>query len=181
MKNRTKDIPLEGLFAEYVANFEGGWKQSTKDKYDSDFRRLLDWLSETCRPVTTASLGFPTLVAFVGVLKARPAVRGVWRGDRSTVAAATQTSATTLSLNTITAYMRSIKSVVLWARDEGVISVNPFGRNHSRGKGTTGFLGAFARSSTDHAEEPRPRHEAGTGVAPDTARDGPAISSRRSS
>ena len=37
-----------------------------------------------------------------------------------------------LSLNSINTYMRSVKSLCLWARDQGIIDANPFGRQHRR-------------------------------------------------
>lgn len=135
MKGKPTYLPLAAAFAEYQALFEGDWKPKTREKYTADFKRLVDWLRDTGRPTTTESLDFPTLLAFVGYLKTKPAAAGIWRGDSEAVKRAARDQARkSLSLNSVNAYMRSIKSVVLWARDQGIIDSNPFGRMHRRGK-----------------------------------------------
>src|SRR5436190_12852828 len=75
------DRPLELLIAEYCAMYGSSWKPATARKHRDDFRRLLDWLVETGRPTSTASLDFLTLAAYVTDLRARPRGHGVWRGS----------------------------------------------------------------------------------------------------
>jgi integrase len=135
MKGEIKHLPLADVMAEYVAIFEGDWKPATKRKYADDFRRLLDWLVSQGLPTTTEALNFGTLLKFVGHLKEQPAVGGVWRGDAATTARVRrQGTVRTLSLNSVNAYMRSIKSLCLWAHDQGIIDTNPFGRMYRRSK-----------------------------------------------
>jgi hypothetical protein len=52
----------------------------TRRKHADDFARLIAWLEANGLPVTTASLDFMTLVDYVGYLRVRPKVSGVWRG-----------------------------------------------------------------------------------------------------
>jgi site-specific recombinase XerD len=128
-------LPLSDLMSEYVALFEGGWKPVTKRKYLDDFDRLLRWIETEGYPATTQSLEFSTLLKFVGHLRAQPVTRGVWRGNRADAPRPLrEAGARTLSLNSVNAYMRSIKSLCLWAHDDGVIAVNPFGRAFRRSK-----------------------------------------------
>src|SRR5471030_985085 len=73
-------LPLRPLIAEYTATFGSTWRPVTRRKHADDFARLVAWLTENRLPVTTASLDFPTLVDYVGYLRVRPKVSGVWRG-----------------------------------------------------------------------------------------------------
>ena len=73
--------PLGPLIAEYCAMYGPSWKPATARKHRDDFGRLLDWLAETGRPATTASLDFLTLAAYVTDLRGRPRVHGRWRGS----------------------------------------------------------------------------------------------------
>jgi integrase len=136
MKGETEYLPLSSIMAEYVAIFEGNWRKATRRKYEDDFRRLVEWLESQGLPATTEALDFGTLLKFVGHLKERPATHGVWRGDVEAAAQAQRRGITPkpLSLNSINTYMRSIKSLCLWARDQGIIDANPFGRQHRRSK-----------------------------------------------
>lgn len=135
MKGETKHLLLADVMAEYVAIFEGDWKPATKRKYEDDFRRLRDWIGSQGLPATTEALDFGTLLRFVGHLKDQPAVRGIWRGDAAAAARARRNGTLrTLSLNSVNAYMRSIKSLCLWARDQGIIDTNPFGRMYRRSR-----------------------------------------------
>ena len=135
MKTDQSELPLADVIAEYTAIFEGDWKPKTQQKYAADFRRLLTWLDTEGVPATAAALDFATLLRYVGFLKASPVARGVWRCDPAAVARARlDATAHTLSLNTVNAYMRSIKSLCLWARDQGLLAINPFGRAYRRNK-----------------------------------------------
>jgi len=128
-------LSLSDVMREYIALFEGDWKPATRRKYQDDFKRLNTWLASERLPATTESLDFSTLLKFVGHLKQQPAIRGVWRGRSGDVSRPRRSaSVRTLSLNSINAYMRSIKSLCLWARDQGIIEVNPFGRAFRRSK-----------------------------------------------
>ncbi|MGK2849700.1 MAG: tyrosine-type recombinase/integrase [Candidatus Limnocylindrales bacterium] len=135
MPRDVVDLSLSDLMSEYVALFEGGWKPVTKRKYQDDFDRLLRWIASEGLPATTQALDFSTLLKFVGHLKMQPVTRGIWRGDGADTSRPRREShARTLSLNSVNAYMRSIKSLCLWAHDDGVIGVNPFGRAYRRSK-----------------------------------------------
>jgi integrase len=125
--------PLSVAMEEYKAVFSPDWKHRTLAKYDAEFRDFLAWLLLERRPATTASLDFATLLAYVGFLKAKPAVRGIWRGDPIAVARAAATSTTPRSFNTVGASMRSIRAFVLWLFEDGRIAANPFARKNRRG------------------------------------------------
>src|SRR3954453_3237202 len=73
--------PLRPLIGEYTAMFDSTWGQVTRRKHRDDFARFVGWLEHNELPVTTASLGFMTLVDYVRWLRARPKVSGVGRGD----------------------------------------------------------------------------------------------------
>src|SRR5450756_818526 len=126
-------LPLAPLIAEYTATFGSTWRPVTRRKHRDDFARLIAWLEANGLPITTASLDFPTLVDYVGYLRIRPKVSGVWRGGpdafgRSLRHAPVQT----LSANSINAYVRPLRSLVIWLVDEGLLSLNPFRRSRRR-------------------------------------------------
>jgi hypothetical protein len=73
-------LPLRPLIAEYTATFGSTWRPVTRRKHADDFARLVTWLEAGGKPVTTSSLDFMTLVDYVGYLRIRPKVSGVWRG-----------------------------------------------------------------------------------------------------
>jgi integrase len=125
--------PLRPLIAAYSATFGAAWGPVTRTKHAADFRRFLDWLDETDRPATIGSLDFLTLAAYVADLRCRPKVTGVWRGAPDAKARSCQLGAAmALSLNSVNAYMRPIRSLCLWLVEEGVLSANPFRRSHHR-------------------------------------------------
>jgi integrase len=133
VQDRLRSLPLRLLIAEYTATFGATWAPVTRRKHADDFARLTDWLETRELPETTASLDFPTLVDYVTDLRARPKVRGVWRGApdalrRSLAAGPIQT----LSANSVNAYVRPIRSLAIWLVDEGLLSVNPFRRSRRR-------------------------------------------------
>jgi integrase len=118
---------LEPLIAEFTAVCGAGWGPVTRRKHAADFGRFVAWLSATARPVTTAALDLPTLAAYVAELRARPKVTGVWRGRPDALARTLAAgSRATLSGNTVNAYMRPLRSLVLWLCDEGRLVANPF-------------------------------------------------------
>src|SRR5450759_4689635 len=126
-------LPLAPLIAEYTATFGGTWRPVTRRKHRDDFARLIAWLEANRKPVTTGSLDFMTLVDYVGYLRVRPKVSGVWRGapdafGRSVRHAPVQT----LSANSINAYVRPLRSLVIWLVDEGLLALNPFRRSRRR-------------------------------------------------
>src|SRR5664279_4249694 len=61
-RNDLPPLPLRPLIAEYTATFGSTWRPVTRRKHADDFARLVAWLTENGKPVTTASLDFPTLV-----------------------------------------------------------------------------------------------------------------------
>jgi integrase/recombinase XerD len=126
-------LPLRPLIAEYTATFGSTWAPVTRRKHADDFARLLDYLDAHDLPVTTASLDFMTLVDYVTDLRARPKVRGVWRGAPDALARSLAAGpAATLSANSVNAYVRPIRSLAIWLVDEGLLSVNPFRRSRRR-------------------------------------------------
>jgi integrase len=133
VRDRLPALPLRPLIAQYTATFGSTWAPVTRRKHRDDFARLVDYLEAGDLPVTTASLDFLTLVDYVTDLRARPKVRGVWRGApdalrRSLAAGPIQT----LSANSVNAYVRPIRSLAIWLVDEGLLSVNPFRRSRRR-------------------------------------------------
>jgi hypothetical protein len=96
--------PIDAAIAEYLASFESGWKPKTLTKYEAELRGLRAWLAGEGRPLTTASLDFATLLAYASHLKAKPVVRGVWRGDAT--ARATAATLTPRSPNSVNSSMR---------------------------------------------------------------------------
>ena len=129
MQRTSVKRQLEPLIAEFTAVCGAGWGPVTRTKHAADFRRFLDWLAATGRPRTLEALDVVTLAAYVDDLRARPKVAGVWRGDPAAVAQArARGDAPTLSLNSVNAYMRPLRSFVLWLGDEGHLASNPFRR-----------------------------------------------------
>ncbi len=124
---------LAPLIAEYSAIYGPSWKPATVRKHRDDYRRLLDWLTETGRPTTTASLDFLTLAAYVTELRSWTPSRGVARGTRPCPPVRSSTGqVATLSANTINTYMRPIRSFAIWLVDEGILPMNPFRRSRRR-------------------------------------------------
>lgn len=123
--------PLDAVVEEYQAVFSGGWKPKTITKYTAELRDFRAWLRAEKRPVTTASLDFPTLLAYVAYLKAKPPMRGVWRGCATARAASRPDGIR--SLNSVNSSMRAIEGFVRWLHEDGRIATNPFARQHRRG------------------------------------------------
>jgi site-specific recombinase XerD len=127
------DRALLPLIAEYTATFGAGWRPATKSKHRDDFDRFTEWLEADGRPLTTASLDFSTLVAYVEHLRTRPKVSGIWRGgpgalERSLRGEPVQI----LSANSVNAYVRPLRSLAIWLVDEGLLPINPFRRSRRR-------------------------------------------------
>ncbi len=123
---------LAPLVATYTTLYGSSWRPLTRTKHAADFRRFLDWLRATGRPATTAALDFATLVAYVADLRTRPKVTGVWRGAPDARARSSARGISTLSANSVNAYMRPIRSLCLWLVEEGILAANPFSRSHAR-------------------------------------------------
>jgi integrase/recombinase XerD len=133
VQDRLPSLPLRPLITEYTATFGSTWAPVTRRKHADDFARLLDYLDAHDLPVTTASLNFLTLVDYVSDLRARPKVRGVWRGAPDALARSLAAGPpATLSANSVNAYVRPIRSLAIWLVDEGLLSVNPFRRSRRR-------------------------------------------------
>jgi len=131
--DRIDAEPLRPLIAEYTATFGSTWRPVTQRKHADDFRRFADWLETNRLPVTTDSLDFMTLVRYVEYLRVRPKVSGVWRGAPDALGRSLrQGPAQTLSLNSVNAYLRPLRSLVIWLVDERVVEVNPFRRSRRR-------------------------------------------------
>jgi integrase/recombinase XerD len=127
------DRPLEPLIAEYSATFGSTWRPVTRRKHRDDFARFVGWLEAQERPVTTASLDFATLVAFVEDLRSRPKVSGVWRGGPDALGRSLRAGPVlTLSANSVNAYVRPLRSLAIWLVDEGILPINPFRRSRRR-------------------------------------------------
>ncbi len=129
----TEPLSLRPMIAEYTATFGIGWGPVTRRKHRDDFERFLAWLEATGLEPTTEALSFKTLAAYVDELRHRPKVRGVWRGSpdaraRSLAAGPSET----LSANSVNAYVRPLRSLVIWALDEGYLTSNPFRRFRRR-------------------------------------------------
>src|ERR1039457_5172692 len=98
-------LPLRPLIAEYTATFGSTWRPVTRRKHADDFARLIAWLTANGLPLTTASLDFPTLVDYVGYLRIRPKVSGVWRGGPDALGRSLRHAPVeTLSANSVNAY-----------------------------------------------------------------------------
>ena len=127
------DQPLAPLIAEYTATFGSTWRPVTRRKHRDDFARFLSWLESHDRALTTASLDFSTLVAYVEDLRIRPKVGRVWRGSPDARARSLRAGPTeTLSANSVNAYVRPLRSLAIWLVDEGLLAVNPFRRSRRR-------------------------------------------------
>ncbi len=121
------------LVAEFSATFGVAWSPVTRRKHRDDFARFLAWLVHSRIEPTTDALGFLTLAAYVEDLRARPKVSGVWRGGTDALARSLAAGATgTLSANSVNAYVRPIRSLVIWLVDEGILASNPFRRFRRR-------------------------------------------------
>jgi integrase len=126
-------LPLRPLIAEYTATFGSTWRPVTRRKHSDDFARLIAWLTANGKPITTASLDFMTLVDYVGYLRVRPKVSGVWRGAPDALGRSLRHAPVqTLSANTINAYVRPLRSLVIWLVDEGLLASDPFRRSRRR-------------------------------------------------
>src|SRR5665811_41801 len=126
-------LPLRPLIAEYTATFGSTWRPVTRRKHADDFARLVAWLTENRLPVTTASLDFMTLVDYVGYLRIRPKVSGVWRGGPDALGRSLRHAPVqTLSANSVNAYVRPLRSLAIWLVDEGLLAVDPFRRSRRR-------------------------------------------------
>ena len=126
-------LPLRPLIAEFTATFGIGWGPVTRRKHRDDFARFLAWLEREGIEPTTAALSFATIAAYVDDLRHRPRVHGVWRGAPDALARSLAAGpAQTLSANSVNAYVRPIRSLVIWAVDEDYIAANPFRRYRRR-------------------------------------------------
>lgn len=127
------DRPLEPLIETFVATYGVAWRPTTRRKHGDDFERFTRWLRETGRPLTLLSFDFLTLAAYVADLRARPKVRGVWRGHPDLLARAlAREPVEALSANSVNAYVRPLRSLAIWLADEGVHPRNPFRRPRRR-------------------------------------------------
>jgi integrase len=130
------DLPalaLRPLIAEYTATFGSTWRPVTRRKHADDFARLIAWLEANGLPVMTTSLDFMTLVDYVGYLRVRPKVSGVWRGAPDALGRSLRHAPVqTLSANSVNAYVRPLRSLVIWLVDEGLLSSDPFRRSRRR-------------------------------------------------
>src|SRR5664279_979070 len=132
-RNDVPPLPLAPLIAEYTATFGSTWRPVTRRKHADDFARLIAWLEANGQPVTTASLDFMILVDYVGYLRVRPKVSGVWRGAPDALGRSLRhASVQTLSANSINAYVRPLRSLVIWLVDEGLLACDPFRRSRRR-------------------------------------------------
>jgi integrase len=132
-RSSREGLPLGPLVAEYSATFGSTWRAVTRRKHADDYARFLAWLEAKGLPSTTSSLDFPTLVGYVSELRARPKVRGVWRGGPDALGRSLRAGpAQTLSANSVNAYVRPLRSLAIWLVDEGLLGVNPFRRSRRR-------------------------------------------------
>ena len=126
-------LPLRPLIAEFSATFGVAWGPVTQRKHRDDYARFLAWLEASGIEATTDALEFLTLAAYVEDLRRRPKVSGVWRGAPDALARSLASGASeTLSANSVNAYVRPIRSLVIWLVDEGLLATNPFRRFHRR-------------------------------------------------
>jgi integrase len=94
---------------------------------------FIAWLEANGLPVTTASLDFLVLVDYVGYLRVRPKVSGVWRGGPDALGRSLRHAPVqTLSANSVNAYVRPLRSLAIWLVDEGLLTLNPFRRSRWR-------------------------------------------------
>src|SRR5664280_2310672 len=123
----TTILALEPLIAEFTATCGFDWNPVTRRKHAADFARFLAWLGATGLPATTASFDLPTLAAYVGELRRRPKVTGVWRGTPGAAEwAAANADGRSLSANTVNAYVRPLRALAGWLADEGLLPAAPF-------------------------------------------------------
>ena len=67
--------------------------------------------------MTTASLDFMTLVEYVGYLRVRPKVSGVWRGTPDVLGRSLRHAPVqTLSANSVNAYVRPLRSLAILSK-----------------------------------------------------------------
>ncbi len=124
---------LGDAIVEFSATFGAGWGPVTRRKHRDDFARFLAWLDATGRERQLDALDVVTLAAYVAELRARPKVRGVWRGAPDALARSLEGKpAEPLSANTVNAYVRPLRSLAIWLVDEGRLAVNPFRRGRHR-------------------------------------------------
>ncbi len=103
------------------------WGPKTRRKHTQDFRRFLGWLEAEGRPLTTESLDWRVLLAYVRHLELVPQVRGVWRGDKAAMERARAASTDFgPSKNTIRAYMSPLRTLCTYLLAEGVLKRDPF-------------------------------------------------------
>ena len=122
-------LALEPLVAEFTATCGFDWNPVTRRKHAADFARFLAWLGATGRATTTESFDLPTLAAYVGELRRRPKVTGVWRGTPGAAErAAANPDGRSLSANTVNAYVRPLRALAGWLADEGLLPADPFRR-----------------------------------------------------
>jgi integrase len=131
---RLDEVLLLGpLVAEFSTTCGLGWGPVTRRKHRDDFARFLAWLEATEQSATTAALELPVLAAYVEHLRHRPKVSGVWRGATGAVEVAlARADGPILSANTVNAYVRPLRSLVMWLVDEGVLQADPFRRARRR-------------------------------------------------
>ena len=132
-RDEAPALPLRPLVDEFTATFGVGWGPVTRRKHRDDFARFLAWLEAEGVEATTGALTLPTLAAYVDALRHRPRVRGVWRGAPGAMARSLAVGpAETLSANSVNAYVRPLRSLAIWAVDEGYLASNPFRRFRRR-------------------------------------------------
>ena len=132
-RDQPPALPLAPLVAQYTATFGQAWAPVTRRKHAADYERFIDWLEAHRMPVTTDSLDFATLADYVADLRVRPKVSGVWRGGPDALARSLASGpVSTLSANSVNAYVRPIRSLAIWLVDEGLLGVNPFRRSRRR-------------------------------------------------
>jgi len=126
-------VPLEPLIREFSATFGVAWSPVTRRKHRDDFARFLAWLDRSGIGATTGALDFLVLAAYVEDLRRRPKVAGVWRGAPDARARSlARGRVETLSANSVNAYVRPVRSLVIWLVDEGILGANPFRRFRRR-------------------------------------------------
>ena len=137
MAKKATSAALQPLIQEFCQVSQGLWSEASRTKHRADFQRYVQFLVRTGRPLTVESLDLTMLLAYVEELSTTPIARGVWRGDRSALAAAAASAAPgqTRSRNTINSYMRPLRSLCTYLMSEGVLTSDPFIRAKRRGGG----------------------------------------------
>ncbi|MBA2558080.1 MAG: tyrosine-type recombinase/integrase, partial [Chloroflexi bacterium] len=103
------------------------WGPKTRRKHAQDFSRFLEWLEAEGRSLTTESLEWRVLLAYVRHLESMPQVRGIWRGDKAAMERARAVSTDFgPSKNTIRAYMSPLRTLCTYLLAEGVLARDPF-------------------------------------------------------